>query len=324
MPVCVAEPTEAPSPHAWPPSIPPMEPPGGAAYHEPALIESVVTFLAPRPGTVIADATCGTGGHSLALLPHLAPHGRLIAIDRDAEALAIARQRLWASGTQVLFRQDNFRHLPEILQQLAIPYLDGLLLDLGLSSVQVDCAKRGFSFLKDGPLDMRMDPQQAMTAAALIRERSEDDLAHLLKTLGEERYARRIARRIVSERRTQPMTTTTQLARLVARAVPRRSARTRLHPATRTFQALRIAVNDELGALEALLGALPGLLAPKGRAVILAFHSLEDRLVKQAFARGHQEGIWTTLTKHVVRPSRDEIARNPRVRSVRLRAVEKR
>lgn len=329
-------------------------------YHEPVLVEAVVTFLAPRPGGVVVDATCGTAGHSLAFLPHLLPDGRLIAVDRDADALTIARQRLADFGAQtpsptsvsrgssspaggsmavgcadpaasgklvegqVTFHHGNFRELSAILRSLDLARVDGVLLDLGMSSLQVERPERGFSFLREGPLDMRMDVRRPLTAATLVHERSEQDLAQLLWTLGEERFSRRIARRIVAERRRHPIATTTELARLVQQAVPRRAAHARLHPATRTFQALRIAVNDELGALEAALEVLPDLLVPGGRAVILSFHSLEDRRVKQAFAAGQRAGLWTILTKKPIRPDAEEIARNPRARSVKLRAVERR
>ncbi len=294
-------------------------------FHQPVLVNEVLTYLAPRPGSVIVDATCGTGGHSAAILPRLVPGGRLIAIDRDGSALAIARQRLTEWQGMVTFRRANFRELPALLRELHVPRIDGLLVDLGMSSLQVDRAERGFSFLREGPLDMRMDAGQPVTAASLVNDLPEAGLAHLVETLGEDRFARRIARAIVAARRTHPFTTTTQLAGVIARAVPRRDGQGRLHPATRTFQALRIAVNDELGALEATLAALPGLLAPgQGRAVILSFHSLEDRRVKQAFRAGEQDHIWTRLTKKVVRPGPEETARNPRARSVRLRAVEKR
>ncbi len=300
-----------------------MESASDVGYHEPALVASVLRFLAPRPGAVIVDATCGTGGHSLSILPRLLPTGRLIAVDRDAEALGVAKRRLAEFDPQVTFHHGNFRDLPEILQALNIPRVDGLLLDLGMSSLQVDQPERGFSFLKEGPLDMRMDVQQDTTAATLVNRCSAEELANLLTTFGEERFARRIAQRIVAERRKDPITTTTQLAQLITRAVPSRSGRARLHPATRTFQALRIAVNDELGALETLLAALPALLAPKARAVMLSFHSLEDRRVKHAFAKGDEEGLWNRLTKKTIRASTDEVSRNPRARSVKLRAVER-
>jgi 16S rRNA (cytosine1402-N4)-methyltransferase len=250
-------------------------------------------------------------------------------MDRDREAIEVAKERVLETlgphgARQMTFHHGNFRDLPMILRHLQMPRLDGVLLDLGLSSLQVERAERGFSFLREGPLDMRMDRQQPMSAATLVNRLSGDELAHLIERFGEERFAPRIARRIVEARRQRPITTTVQLAQIVASAMPGGLRRGRLHPATRTFQALRIAVNDELGALEAFLAALQGLLAPEGRAVLLSFHSLEDRMVKQAFVKGAQAGLWTILTKKAVRPSDEERARNPRARSARLRAVKMR
>ena len=288
------------------------------------MIDEVRHYLAPAPGDVMADGTVGTGGHSLAILPRLLPDGRLVAIDRDQDALDLARQRLTEFDPQVTCVHGNYRDLPTILTELHLPRLDGLLLDLGMSSLQVDRPERGFSFQREGPLDMRMDQQQGKTAETVINQLTADELAMMLETLGEERFARRIARRIVQERRTQPITTTAQLARVVARAVPPSARHGRLHVATRTFQALRMAVNDELGALEVLLERLPDLLIPGGRAVILTFHSLEDRLVKRAFAEGARARQWTLLTKKPVRVSSEEAEKNPRARSAKLRAIVRR
>jgi 16S rRNA (cytosine1402-N4)-methyltransferase len=286
--------------------------------------DEVLQALHPRANTLIADGTLGSGGHSLMILPKLLPDGRLIALDRDPEALEAARSRLREFSPRVTFLHDNYRRLPDALAALGISLLDGLVLDLGMSSPQVDRAERGFSFLREGPLDMRMDPSQGATAEQLINTLPADELAAMLETLGEERFARRIARRIIEERRIAPLTSTTQLARLIAQAVPPGSRHGRLHPATRTFQALRMAVNDELGALEEFLAALPRLLSPKGRAVVLTYHSLEDRLVKRAFAQGGRDGLWTVLTKKPLRPAQEEVLRNPRARSAKLRAVERR
>lgn len=293
------------------------------AGHTPVLVERVIEYLAPTPGQTVADCTAGFGGHSLAILPHLMPVGRLIAIDRDAQALEHARQRLVEFSPRVEFVHDDFRRLPDVLRRQGLQAVDGLVADLGISSLHVDEAERGFSFAKAGPLDMRMDVRQSMTAASLIRTRSEQELAHLLQVYGEERWARRIARRIVETRAAHPLETTTQLARVVAEAVPSRGGSRRVHPATRTFLALRIAVNDELGALEALLASLPDVLAAGGRAVILTFHSLEDRLVKRAFRQGAAEGRFRLLTKKPVVPSEQEVRANPRSRSAKLRAVER-
>lgn len=272
----------------------------------------------------MVDGTVGAGGHSLAILPHLLPAGRLIALDRDAQALAIAERRLSDFAPRVIFLHDDYRHLPKILEDLHMTRVDGVLLDLGMSSLQVDAPERGFSFLREGPLDMRMDPDQEVDAARLVNHLSAGELAMILETLGEERFAQRIARRVVQVRRAHPILTTTHLARVVAEAVPPRARHGRLHPATRTFQALRMAVNDELGALGALLEQLPALLTPGGRAVILTFHSLDDRLVKHAFAEGQRQGVWSVLTKKPLRPAAEEVSQNPRARSAKLRAVEQR
>ena len=292
-------------------------------WHQPVMTASVLHYLNPRSGSIIVDGTVGTGGHSLAVLPRLLPSGRLVAIDRDREALAMARQRLAEFSPQVEFVHGNFRHLPRMLQRLGLSHVDGVLLDLGMSSLQVEHPERGFSFSREGPLDMRMDREEEATAGALINELSTDEIAMMLETLGEERFAKRIARQIVEQRRAHRITTTSQLARLVADASPPGARHGRLHPATRTFQALRMAVNDELGALQEALGELGTLLRPGGRVVILTFHSLEDRLVKQRFIQGMREGVWTMLTKKPVRPTAEEVSQNPRARSAKLRAIER-
>ena len=292
-------------------------------WHQPVMGAEVLSHLRPQPGAVIVDGTVGTGGHSLLVLPRLLPQGRLVAIDRDPDSLQLATQRLAEFDPQVTFVHDNYRSLPAILKRLGCSRVDGVLLDLGMSSLQVDRPERGFSFSKDGPLDMRMDPGQEATAETLVNELRVDDLALTIETLGEERFARRIAQRIVHERRQHPITTTTQLARIVTGAVPPGARRGRLHAATRTFQALRLAVNDELGALEECLTGLGALLNPGARVVILTFHSLEDRLVKHAFAQGMRDHAWTVLTKKPVRPSEEEVAQNPRARSAKLRAIER-
>ncbi|MBI2093202.1 MAG: 16S rRNA (cytosine(1402)-N(4))-methyltransferase RsmH [Candidatus Omnitrophica bacterium] len=287
------------------------------------MVEEVLRYLNLRPGSTVVDATSGTGGHSLAILPHLLPNGCLIAVDQDPKAQSIARQRLIEFQPSVHFASGSFRNLSQILSALHISKVDGLLLDLGMSSLQVDSPERGFSFLQEGPLDMRMDPTAKMTASDLVNTQPEEQLLELFSQLGEERFANRIARHIVAARRAVSITTTTQLAQIIVQALPAAARRGRLHPATRVFQALRMAVNDELGALSALLSQLPDLLAPKARAIVLTFHSLEDRPVKRAFAQGEDQGFWKILTKHVVKPSREEVLRNPRARSAKLRAIER-
>ena len=293
------------------------------AWHQPVMGPEALHYLRPTAGSIIVDGTVGTGGHSLMILPHLLPSGRVIAVDRDQESLELARTRLTEFEPHVTFLHGNYRDLPALLAPFGIARVDGILLDLGMSSPQVDRAERGFSFSREGPLDMRMDAAQEATAETLVNTLSAEDLALMLETLGEERFARRIARRIVEERRARPITTTTQLSRVITGAVPPGARHGRLHPATRTFQALRLAVNDELGALAAFLQELVGLLTPGGRAVILSYHSLEDRLVKHAFAEGARAGTWTVLTKKPACPSEEEVSRNPRARSAKLRAIER-
>jgi 16S rRNA (cytosine1402-N4)-methyltransferase len=286
------------------------------------MVDDVLQALNPRPGGVVVDATVGTGGHAVAILPRLLPNGQLIGVDRDREALAISRGRLAEFAPQVSMLYGNFRELPAILGRLGIGRIDGLLVDLGVSSLQLDRPARGFSFSAEGPLDMRMDPEQPTTAATLVNSLPADELAHILETLGEERFAKRIAHRVVEARRRGEVATTGQLARLVTEAMPAGARHGRLHAATRTFLALRLAVNDELGALETLLACLPELLNPGGHVVALSFHSLEDRLLKRAFAAGDRAGRFRLLTKKPVRPEPAEVANNPRARSAKLRAVE--
>ena len=289
--------------------------------HEPVMTADVLRLLAPRPGAVIVDATVGLGGHSLAILPHLLPNGTLIALDQDRAALEQAKRRLAEFEPRAVFRHGNFRDLPAILRTEGFERVDGLLLDLGMSSPQVDDAGRGFSFLREGPLDMRMDPEQGRPSSDLVNRLGADELEQMFSELGEERFARRIAARIARERDAEPITTTARLAQVIAAAVPAGARHARLHPATRVFQALRIAVNDELGALNDLLAVLPDLLAPGGRAAILSYHSLEDRPVKRAFLAGKAEGRWTILTKKPLTADDDEVSGNPRARSAKLRAV---
>ena len=294
-----------------------------AAVHQPVMAKEVLHFLNPAATSVIVDATVGTAGHSLQLVPHLIPNGKLIAIDRDRQALEVAQQRLGEFQSVVTTVHGDFRQLSEILKQQGLSQVDGILFDLGMSSFQLDCAERGFSFLKEGPLDMRMDSKQSTTAAALIHKLSAAELHLILRTFGEERFARRIVSRIIQERGQNPIETTTQLAQLISRAVPKSARYQRLHPATRTFQALRMAVNDEGAALQAVLECIPSLLRPKGRLVVISFHSIEDRMVKRALVHWIAAGWWTPLTKKPVRPSAEEVMSNPRARSAKLRAAQR-
>jgi 16S rRNA (cytosine1402-N4)-methyltransferase len=285
-------------------------------HHVPVLVAEVLDLLAPQPGQVIVDATIGAGGHARLLAERLRPGGQLIGLDRDEMMLALAQSELAASRCPVKLVHSNFDRLTELLNQLGITAVDSVLADLGICSDQLDDPQRGFTFQEPGPLDMRMDTTTGEPAANLLRRLSERDLADMFWKYGEERWSRRVARRIVERRRREPLETTEQLAQLIRGCVPRPRGR-QIDPATRVFQALRIAVNDELGALERFLEALPASLKPGGRAVIISFHSLEDRRVKRAF-RDRQH--WEILTKKPVEANEEELRQNPRARSAKLRA----
>jgi 16S rRNA (cytosine1402-N4)-methyltransferase len=278
-------------------------------------------LLAVRPGAFFVDGTVGAGGHAAEILARSAPDGRLLGADRDEEALAAAAEALAPFGARARLVQADFRELPDLLDEAP----DGILLDLGVSSLQLDRAERGFSLRLDGPLDMRMDRRGGPTAADVLNRASEVELADIIHRYGEERAARRIARRIVEARRRTPLRRTLELAALVRGAAGRprwRERGPRIDPATRTFQALRIYVNRELEDLGGTLARLAGRLAPGGRLAVIAFHSLEDREVKQAF-RSLAVAGYRLLTRKPVRPGEDEVRRNPRSRSARLRALER-
>src|SRR5262245_52438345 len=288
----------------------------GAPRHVPVLPAEVLRVLDPRPGQTFVDCTVGAGGHSRLIAERLGPAGRLVGLDCDSAMLDLARPRL--EGLPVTLVHAPFDNLRVVLDDLGIDWVDGVLADLGVCSDQLDDPARGLTFQQEGPLDMRLDPSQGEPAGALLKRLNERDLADLIYQLGEERFSRRIARRIVEERRRAPLETTAQLAELVRRCVPRMKGRPGIDPATRTFQALRIAVNDELGALDRLLAALPGCVKPGGRAAVISFHSLEDRRVKQAF-RDRQH--WQVLTPKPVQATDEEVRQNPRARSAKLRAA---
>ncbi|MGH9359511.1 MAG: 16S rRNA (cytosine(1402)-N(4))-methyltransferase RsmH [Terriglobia bacterium] len=287
--------------------------------HVPVLQREAIEYLAVRPDGVYIDATLGGGGHAEAILRKLG-QGTLLGIDRDSVALLRAGHRLEGFSGKVILQHRNFADIDAVWTASGLPPADGLLADLGISSWQLEDAARGFSFDKPGPLDMRMDPSNPLTAADIVNRSRENDLADLIFRLGEERHSRRIARAIMKAR---PIDTTTKLALVVSRAIPSRAGFHHLHPATRTFMALRLAVNEELENLERFLSKALSVLAPRGRLVVLSFHSLEDRLVKQALVRWRQEGRARILTPKVVRPSQEEIDANPRSRSAKLRAAEK-
>jgi 16S rRNA (cytosine1402-N4)-methyltransferase len=289
---------------------------GSDAGHVPVLVRETLELLAVRPGGLWVDGTVGLGGHAEALLRASAPDGRLLGLDKDGETLERARQRLLPFGNRARLEPADFR---EIAERLGGDRADGILLDLGVSSAQLGEAERGFSFQAEGPLDMRMDRSRGETAADLVNRMRERDLADLIHEYGEERASRRIARAIVRARETEPIRTTTRLAEVVRRATPR-SRRPGLHPATRTFQALRIRVNRELDGLGAAFERAAGCLQPGGRLAVIAFHSLEDRAAKEAFRSLAVRGF-RVLTRKPVRPAEPEIRANPRARSARLRAL---
>jgi 16S rRNA (cytosine1402-N4)-methyltransferase len=302
--------------------------------HLPVLLAETIDALQPHSGGVYLDGTVGAGGHAEAILRASDPSGRLIGFDQDEQALIVARQRLAGFGERVALFHANFDQMKQVTLAQAIPLADGILLDIGVSSMQLDQAERGFSFREDAPLDMRMNQTAGQTAADLVNELGQDELANLIYQYGEERLSRRIARAIVQAR---PIERTQQLAEVIARATPGGGRRQKIHPATRTFQALRIAVNDELGALERVLPQALKLLKPGGRLAIITFHSLEDRLVKQFFRRESQDCICPPeqlictcdhqasiklITKRPITATTTEIDVNPRARSAKLRVVE--
>jgi 16S rRNA (cytosine1402-N4)-methyltransferase len=285
------------------------------ARHYPVMLEECLEYLNIRPEGVYYDATAGLGGHSGSIARRLTS-GLLIACDRDPESLEIARANTQDVSPRIHFHQALFSQLGEVLQKEGIARLDGLTADLGVSRYQLTVGSRGFSLMADGPLDMRMSPAEQRTAASIVNFESEQELARLIFTLGEERRSRKIARAIV---RGRPITTTGQLAKLIERAVPRTG---KLHPATRAFMALRIAVNRELEELDALLERIPQAMTPGSRVVLIAFMSLEDRRVKRSFQAWAHAGRARVLTRHVVRPSEREMRENPPSRSAKLRAAE--
>ncbi|HUX27599.1 MAG TPA: 16S rRNA (cytosine(1402)-N(4))-methyltransferase RsmH [Terracidiphilus sp.] len=291
--------------------------------HVPVLLNEAIEFLNVRAGGTYVDCTLGLAGHAAEITRRLGPDGRLIGFDRDPEALELAKARLARVCNELGSQAPVIKLVGEafssITRHIEPASVDGLLADFGVSSLQLDEAHRGFSFMADGPLDMRMDTRSGPTAEQVVNEASERELADLIYEYGEERRSRRIARAIV---RGRPVTTTGQLARIVATAAPAMK-QDRIHPATRTFQALRIYVNRELDEIRALLEAAPTLLKPSGRLVVISFHSLEDRIAKDSLRDGGRQGIWEVLTKKPVTAGEEEMDRNPRSRSAKLRAAER-
>ena len=295
--------------------------------HVPVLLDEVLEMLHVRPGGTVVDATLGLGGHSAEIAKRLGAKGKLICFDRDPEALAKGQARLaevaGELGAEMPLLQFEAREFSEVAKVIGTNHgrgsLDGLLADFGVSSMQLDEAHRGFSFRSDGPLDMRMNFRAGETAEQVVNQIDENELADLIYEFGEERRSRRIARAIV---RARPIATTAELARVISAVAPSMKG-DKIHPATRTFQALRIRVNDELGEIQTLLKSAGSLLKPGGRLVLISFHSLEDRLVKDAFKEAKDKGIFEVLTKKPVTATDAEMKRNPRSRSAKLRAAEK-
>ena len=301
-------------------------------YHRPILATEVVELLGPRPGALVLDGTCGGGGHCEAILQTGAD---ILGLDQDPDAITYARERLASFGGRVTLRQANFRDAGRVLDELEIEKIGGALLDLGVSSRQLENADRGFSIMRNGPLDMRMDPRGELTAAEVVNSYGEEELTQLFRDFGEEPAARRIASQLVKQRKTEPFRETVQLARAIEKIVPRHGRR---HPATQVFQALRMEVNDELGALEQGLLALSARLETGARIAVISFHSLEDRIVKNFFRDRAREFLdrpewpeprpnpdfqFTLITSKPVEPGAEEQRANPRARSAKLRVAER-
>jgi 16S rRNA (cytosine1402-N4)-methyltransferase len=310
-----------------------------SATHIPVMLERCVEVLGPaleRPGAVVLDATLGLGGHSEAFLRRF-PEARLIGLDRDPQALEAAGKRLAPFGERATLVHAVYDEIPQVLADLGVPALSGTLFDLGVSSLQLDLRERGFAYSYDAPLDMRMDSSRGLTAADIVNTYSTTELARILRDYGEERFARRIADRIVAEREREPFTTTARLSELVRDAIPAATRRTGGHPAKRAFQALRIAVNDELPVLERALPAALAATGLGGRIAVLSYHSLEDRLVKRAFAAASESAAppglpvvpeayqprFRLLTRGAEPPADAEVEQNPRAASAKLRAAER-
>jgi 16S rRNA (cytosine1402-N4)-methyltransferase len=289
-----------------------------SSVHVSVLLDAVIQWLDPRPGMVIVDGTLGGGGHTQSILERVGKNGMVIAIDHDPDAIDKAQEKF--KGMPIRLAQANFCDLPEVLEQLDIKAVDGVILDLGLSSDQLADPQRGFSFSSAGPLDLRFDPTSGEPARRLINRLSAEHLADLIYYFGEERYSRRIARAIVEQRRNKPIETSLELAELIRRVVPKKFHGERIDPATRTFQALRIAVNDELKSLEIALRRIPDCLRPGGRFTVISFHSLEDRRVKEAFRDDQRLKV---LTSKPIRPGPEEIEHNARSRSAKMRVAER-
>ena len=306
--------------------------------HQPVMVDEVVRFLITNPGGIYIDGTVGTGGHSLAIAKSLAPAGRLICLDIDRTSVEVARERLSQFAEKATLFRESYIAIDTVLVELGVERVSGILLDLGISSYQLESSGRGFSFQKDEPLDMRMDQEKTVSAGDLVNTSSIDDLQGILWDYGEERWAKRIAGAIVEERKKNPIRSTLQLARIVERTIPGRYHPRKIHPATRSFQALRIAVNGEIENLADFLKMAPSVLVQGGRLVAISYHSLEDRLVKQAFQQWEQTDVYPrklpvihasgkplmrAVRKRALRPSQAELDTNPRSRSAVMRVAER-
>ncbi len=292
---------------------------GAGSVHEPVQVDTVLHYLRPAEGSIILDLTVGAGGHAEKIL-ETTTSGRVLGLDLDPAILALAARRLERFGDRVTLRQGSFADLDKVSSELGIDAASGVLLDLGVSSLQLDDAQRGFSFDRDGPLDMRMDPGAARSAADLVNRGTRDELLFAIGTLGEEPQARRIVSAILAARSQAPLRRTCELVDLIEREVCRPRHH---HPATRSFLGLRMAVNDELGALRRALPQVLTLLRPGGRAVVIAFHGGEDALVKRGFREAARQGAVRVLTRRPIAPDAAEVARNPRARSSRVRVAER-
>ncbi len=294
-----------------------------APLHVPVMNREIISYLKLEPGDRVVDCTLGMGGHSFEIAKIIGPQGRLIAIDRDNESLSVAKERLKEFCDRCTFVQSDFRRIDEVLSSLEIQEVDGMLFDLGISSYQLDNSSRGFSLKNDGPLDMRMDKDSYISAQDLVNSLSEKEISSILKNFGEERWHNRIARFLVQQRAKNPIESTQDLSDLVMQAIPRRFQNQKIHPATRTFQAFRIAVNRELEALEIALDKCVDYLKKGARLCVISFHSLEDRIVKEKFRQFLKEGKFTLIEKKPLRPTFEETCDNPRSRSARLRIAER-
>ena len=291
--------------------------------HKPVMMEEVLSFLKLKNGMVVVDATVGLGGHAIEIIKRISPGGKLIGIDRDEDSLEVARKKLTPYSSQCTFVHDNFCNIDKILSSSGIKYVDGVILDLGISSFQLDDSVRGFSFTNEGPLDMRMDRTISLSAFDLVNNLTQKEISSILWQFGQERFSNRIARMIINHRVKSPINTTVDLAGLVLKAMPYSRRYHRIHPATRTFQALRIAVNQELESLEIFLGKISNFMSKNGRICVISFHSLEDKIAKNNFRNLSKTNEFKLIVKKPIRPTDEEIENNPRSRSARLRILEK-